>query len=355
MSVKKIYKTEDIIKIDMDDTLSVALSMLHSSHDSAFVFDENKELKGIVNPYHCFIRKSYPSNAKVKHCMYRPPKIQLNTPLHDAAKLMIHSRVHYLPVYQNQSFVGILSARRILEYVKDSPVLSQKIDISIRNKKPLITIFEDEFVSKAINLFKQYKISKIVVISRDYKLKGVLTHFDIIAYLSIPKEKKSQNRNGDKIAYTKKTVNHFMKTQVITLNSSQTLSTATHLILDKEIGSIVILDKAEHPIGIITTKDILEAISIRKSFPKLELIKQHVSDASSQLVKIFTSRLIKQSIKTRKIDRVKVLIKEEKGGKLFKAVVSFFSEDNKLYRFIEEEGHNLSRVLRKMLKKSSVR
>lgn len=352
MSIKKIYKIEDIIKVNLEDTLSHALSILHSSHDSAFVVDENNELKGIINPYYCVIKKSFPSNAKVKHCMFKPPKIKLNTPLNEASRLMIHSRLHYLPVYKDETFVGILSARRIMDYVKNHHMLNCKIADYIRRKKPLITIREDEFISKAVSLFKAYKISKLVVISRDYKLRGIITHFDIIAYLSTPKEKKTMNMNNNKVPYMKKPVKNFMKTQVITLDGSATLNQAAKLILDKEIGSIVIVDYQYRPIGIVTTRDILSLVSEKRSFPKLELVKQQLSGASERIVKMFSSRLIKHLVKNKSVDRVKLVVKEEKSGGFFRAAVSFFSKDNKIIRFAVEEGHNLSRVLADTLRKS---
>lgn len=355
MSVKAIYKTDDIIKVGLEDTLSKALSKLHSSHDSAFVIDEENNLKGIVNPYYCVIKKSYPSNAKAKHCMFIPPKIQINTSIGKAAKMMIESKVHYLPVYENDIFTGILSARRLLDYIKRNHTFDIKLSEYIKRKKPLVTVFEDEFVSRAVHLFKQFRISKLVVVSRDYKLKGIVTHFDIVSYLSSPKDKKSINLKGDKAPYMKKPLRNFMKSNVIKLKESSSIIKAVELILDKEIGSVVVIDDKDRPIGIITTKDILLTLVEKKKEPKFELVKQQLSSASEHLVRILSKRFIKKSERIGAVDKIKLTVKEEKSGNLYKAVVSFFSSENKVIHRISEEGYNLRKVLMNILKKSTPR
>jgi CBS domain-containing protein len=53
------------------------------------------------------------------------------------AQLMIESKVHYLPVFDEQEkFSGIISARRMLSVLKGSPAFKVKIKDVLSAKKP---------------------------------------------------------------------------------------------------------------------------------------------------------------------------------------------------------------------------
>lgn len=259
MSLKDILKTENIIEISPEETLSTALTKLRSSHDSAFVFSPDNQYLGVINPYYCLIKSSYPGNAKVTRCLYHAPKIYINYSLIKVAQLFIESKIHYLPVFdQNNRFLGIISARRLLSRFSDDKEFKVKIGEVLKNKKPLSVVYEDDSASVALNLFKTTKFSKLVVVDRDFKLKGILSYFDLIYYLVLPKNSPGKGeREGNKVSFFRQQVKNFMKSYVLTLTKENYLSEALHLILTKKIGSVVIVGEKRKPIGIITTRDLL--------------------------------------------------------------------------------------------------
>src|SRR3989344_5586915 len=109
VQLKDIIKTDRIIKISPDETLSQAVSQLRTSHDAAFIFDSENKLMGVINPYYSLIKSSYPGNSKVKHCLYHPPKLYINYPITKVAELFIESKIHYLPVFSDKDqFLGII-------------------------------------------------------------------------------------------------------------------------------------------------------------------------------------------------------------------------------------------------------
>jgi len=262
MSLTDILKTERIIKVDEDEVLSSVLNKLGSSHDAAFVFSKKNQYLGAINPYYCFIKSSYPANAKVKHCLFHPPKVYLDTSLVKIASLMIESKVHYLPVFldkNKEEFVGIISARRLLSYFKNLDLFKVKIAEILKNKKPLMTIEENESIGKAINIFRKTRYSKLVVVNGGGKLKGVLSYFDLIAYLALPKTKEAAgDKKGEKTSFLNLPVKNFTKTYVIVLKKDDFLIDVINLILEKKIGSVIIPNEERKPEGIVTTRDILQ-------------------------------------------------------------------------------------------------
>ena len=123
--LKDIIKTDRIIKLSSDETLLHAVSQMKTSHDAAFVFDENDKFLGVVNPYYSLIKSSYPGNSKVIHCLFHPPKLHIDLPISKVAGLFIESKIHYLPIFNDRDiFLGIISARHLLSYYVSSLIFN---------------------------------------------------------------------------------------------------------------------------------------------------------------------------------------------------------------------------------------
>src|SRR3989339_1091636 len=261
MRLLNILKENNIIKVSPEDHLSKVLSKLSTSHDAAFVFDDEDKYMGIVSPYFTMIKSSLPANTKVEHCLTHASRIYLNYPLSKVCELFIQSKIHYLPVFdpENDKFLGIISARRILTYFKDKPIFKVKVENIINKRwKGLITVFEDDTITQAIHLFKANKISKLIVISHDRKLKGVLSYYDLIKLMVSPKYSSHHGeRVNEKASFYNYRVKNFAKNYVLTLSKENHQIEVINLIVNKKIGSVIIIDKERRPLGIVTTRDIL--------------------------------------------------------------------------------------------------
>jgi len=261
MRLLNILKENDIIKVSPENHLSKVLGKLSTSHDAAFVFNDKNKYLGIVSPYFTMIKTSFPANTKVEHCLTHTAKVYLNYPLSKVCELFIQSKIHYLPVFdpQNENFLGIISARRILSYFKDQPIFKVKVEEVIRKRwQGLVTVFEDDTITQAIHLFKTKKISKLIVINHEKKLKGILSYYDLINLMISPKYSSHHgDRLNEKISFYNYRVKNFAKNYVLTLSKEKHLIEVINLIVSKKIGSVIVIDNERRPLGIVTTRDIL--------------------------------------------------------------------------------------------------
>ncbi len=353
MTVRDILKTDKIIKISPEETLSSALSKLATSHDAAFVFtEEGKKYLGIINPYYCLIKTSFPANTKVSHCIFHAPHVFINDSLSKLASLFMESKIHYLPVFdQKKEFLGIVSARHLVSKFVDSPIFKVKISNALQSKKrPIITIFEDDTISTAVSTFKKEKISKLIVIGRDMKLKGILSYYDLVAYLISPKNSENKGeRIGNKINFFHLKVKNFYKSYVLTLTPDNLLIEVLNLILEKRIGSVVIIDKERHPIGIITTKDLLRLFFGINNSKKLEVTSKNLSPENRRIVSGFFNQFSSTLKKIPRVTKAKLFVKEEKDGNLFKVALSLIPQKGDP-KVIKKEGNNLIKILKKIKK-----
>lgn len=352
MELRDFVKTKNIFKIAPDKTLSQALSTLKTSHDAAFVFEKNKYL-GVINPYYSIIKTSLPGNAKIEHYLFHAPRIKQNDSVAKAARLMIESKVHYLPVFnEREDFVGITSARRLFDLFKSSTAFDQNLGEFIKKKnQSLLTVYDTDFVSSAVQIFKKRKVSKLVVINKSMKLYGILTYYDLIHYLITPRKKIHRgDRDGVRSEFSHQKVKNLAKTYVLTLTKSAHVREALNLILDKKIGSVVVVDEGKTPIGIITTRDLLNLLIRHHREKRLEITAKNLSRASRAIVQQFTGQFRHWINKLPNIQRAKLFVKEEKQGGLFKTVLSLTPQKGKK-KIISGEGKNLTKVLSDIKKK----
>ncbi len=344
MFLEKLIRNDNIIRIAPNETLSSALAKLTTSHDAAFLFSHDNKFLGIINPYYCLIKSSYPSNAKVEHCVYHPPKLKINYPIEKVAEAFIQSNIHYLPVFDNKErFMGIVSARYLLDNFLSHPMYHASVGELLKTKnRPILTVNENEIISSAINKFKKMKFSKLIVVGKDMKLKGVLSYYDLITFLFMPKD--AQQREAIKMNSLHQKVSNFSKKFVLTVTLKDSLQEVLRMIITKSIGGVVVIDSERRPIGIITTKDLLQFFIIRHRQAKIEIISKNLSEKSKYIFGMFLrpfSHLIK---KNPDLSKTKLIVKEEKQGGLFKVILALFPKKGNP-KVIHQEGKNLSKIL----------
>ena len=348
--LKENLKTKGIVKISPDDSLSKALASLKSSHDAAFVFNDHGEFMGVINPYYAMIHSTaYDGNTKVHKALFHPPSLNLTNEIDRVAKMMIESKIHYLPVFNDKNeFEGIISARRLLTYISKLKISQNSISSMKHTQKGLvITIDLNDTISKAVNLFKEFKTSKIVVVDKNGKLKGVLSHYDLIPNLIAPAQRYESRGDGNKSHFKDMPIKNFVKPAVLKMTNQDLIKDAITGMLNREIGSVILTDKDDKPTGIITTKDLLGILvnanhkkSIIVSNKSLEKIHKPVFDDFYDYLNKFVNSEIE-------LNGAEFHYQKEKDGHLHKVQLHLIPVKGKMHMF-SREGHDFSRLLQEL-------
>lgn len=345
-----IIKTENIIKISPDSSLSSALSKLSSSHDAAFIFGEDGKYLGVINPYYTVIKSSLPGATKVENCAFHPPRIYENDSLERIAQQMTESKIHYLPVFNDsQHFIGITSGRRILREIQKLPVAKTSVmEVYEARNGGVVSVYDNDTINTAMNLFKEHKISKLIVIDKNMKLQGVLSYYDLTPYLIASGRGKNQEKSlniNEKNHFLQMKVKGYAKKTVLTVNPDTIVADAITEMITRGMGSVIITDGESNPVGIVTTKDIFNLLkpnSIKKSF---ELTTKHISSQNEQAVSDFAKYVSEHIERLDSIKSGRVLIEEEKNGILFKISVYLSPQKGKQI-VIAKEGKNIHDMIK---------
>jgi len=253
-----ILKTDNVISLSPNSKLAEASSKFKSSHDAVMVVD-GKQFVGVVNPYHALMRRAFPPTTKLANCLFSPPKLHLDTPLEEIARLMLESKVHYLPILDEANqLLGIATARRVLRRLKDTEQFRETAGDLVNGKRYLQTINLNSVFEEVLRFFQITKLSKVVIVNEENNLQGIISVFDILPIFSEPKERMGFFDKGEQVGALKKyTIKHFLKTSTVNVTSGVNLKEVIELILEKEIGSVIVMKNRLQPENIITTSDLL--------------------------------------------------------------------------------------------------
>ena len=173
-----------------------------------------------------------------------PIKIDKDQNLKDALNLMEKRKVSRLLVVEGDKLVGVITFRDIMEILgskKYARVSPTSLHVSMAMTKNPITITEDSDIRKARDLMLGNNISTLPVV-RGNKLVGIITKMDLLKPLINSEE----------------SIHKIIRTNVITINPKSRLIHARKIMLEKNIGRLIVMDN-EELVGIITDKDIAKA------------------------------------------------------------------------------------------------
>ena len=117
-----------------------------------------------------------------------PITVGPDAPVSDATALMEHYKISGVPVTVNGKLVGILTNRDLRFEKKQHKKVSE-----IMTKERLITASIGTTLEEAKDLLNKYKIEKLPIVDKEYRLKGLITIKDI------EKRKKYPNSCKDRL------------------------------------------------------------------------------------------------------------------------------------------------------------
>ncbi|MFO7867702.1 MAG: IMP dehydrogenase [Bacteroidales bacterium] len=191
--------------------------------------------------------------------IYDPITINPTATTKDALDIMKEFKIGGIPVVDTEKkLVGIVTNRDLrFETNMKRPITE------VMTKEKLITIFQNDDVTKAADILQQYKIEKLPVVDNTNKLVGLLTYKDIFKAADNPlacKDKKGRLRVGASIGVTADTF------------------TRLAALVDADVDVIVIDTAHGHSQGVITMLE-----KAKKQYPNLDFIVGNIGTPEAAL------------------------------------------------------------------------
>lgn len=111
--------------------------------------------------------------------------------------------------------------------------------------KGIVSVNVNESVRKVAQLMKQEDIGAIPVLDKD-KPVGFVTDRDIVISCV------AEGYNLDE------PISHAMSDEIVSVTEDQDIKEASRLMSEKQISRILVVDKAQKPVGIVSLKDLTQ-------------------------------------------------------------------------------------------------
>jgi acetoin utilization protein AcuB len=119
---------------------------------------------------------------------------------------------------------------------------------------PVVCLPSDSTLLDAWTVMQRKGINHIPVTSVHGTLVGMISNHDLLPYSH---ELESVNSTGP---FSERKLAGIMSSQVLSATPMAEIREIAHTMLDEQVNAIPIIDNSRHPIGILTTSDILRAI-----------------------------------------------------------------------------------------------
>ena len=170
----------------------------------------------------------------------------------EALSLMVARNFGSLPVVNRERKVsGIVTEREFLLIFQD---LDQLFPVKEFMTRKVTTVHKDVPIFDATRLMIRRGFRRLPVIDEEGRVVGIVTAVDALKLLI-----KAVLKNEPEMFFSKKVIDVATK-EVYSIDPEKSINEAAMTLLMKKIGSLLILDSQNKPIGIITERDLIIAL-----------------------------------------------------------------------------------------------
>jgi len=188
--------------------------------------------------------------------------------LYDAIKMLIHNKIHRLPVldHTNGNVLYILTHKRILRflflYIQDMPqakFLQQSVmELKIGTYEGVEVAYEETPIIEALHKFVYKRVSALPIVDKEGRLVDIYAKFDVI---NLAAEKTYSNLDISlKLANQHR--NEWFE-GVHKCKQDESLFAVMERIVKAEVHRLVVVDDDNKVVGVVSLSDILNYLVLR--------------------------------------------------------------------------------------------
>ncbi len=254
------YLSTTFISTQADEPLTKAIERFSKNVREILVFDEQGTFLGYVTKARLVKESRLAPNSKVVNYISRVPTVPVDISLSDAARSILSGKHRSIPVEKNGKIIGIFRDVDILLHSEN--VFKNKTVEDLMSPNP-IRIEPDTTIAQYIALCRNNNITRAPVTDVDNKLVGIISPHDItdLVLTRFPGQTLG-DRGGTQHNVLATKVNTLMTTNVLTCKPDENVIEAIKILRDADHKALIVVDDDIHPIGILTTTDLLESASV---------------------------------------------------------------------------------------------
>ena len=245
-------KVSEFISVKANEPISKALDIFKKRTRDILVFDDRGVFIGYLTKRSITLQSRINPNAKASSFVQSVPSVDKDASIDEIARLLLATKVFSVPIEENGKIIGVYSDIDVLQASSD--IFGSKKIKEAMTQNP-INIKPDTTVAKVIAILRTNNISRTPVVDESNRLVGIISPHDMSKLI---RKDFSKQTKGSALSVEVKEV---MTEGVVTCKQNDFLIEAIDKLYNKDHKALIVINDENHPIGILTTRDLLESVS----------------------------------------------------------------------------------------------
>lgn len=344
--------------LDGEEPLSKAVGELMET-GTAVVVTKHDKYYGIIDDRNLRYGLADPRKTKCESCVVKPPTLLPSASTIEQINAFLLGHFKALPVVDEENKpLGITTRVEVLKEMQEEHLVP-KTRVSELMSSPVYTIEENEQISKAKRLMKEYGARRLVVTRKGVPV-GVISTLDLASHITKPKSVEKRPYVIKEVeSVVSRPISEFLRPDITMIKEESTVEQAAQRMIEKGVSAIVVTSEGK-PVGVFSALDLFKKIQ--------EIAKEELSISISGLsqenvwqfpdIRSKIGGVLEKFSKSFNIRNVSVHVKEKKSTfEVFlyfdtdKGHVSLFGERKDLKETVDELAVELNTVLTKKKEK----
>jgi predicted transcriptional regulator len=241
----------EYVSVDGNEPLSKVAHMFKEKTREILVFEEKDVFLGYITKRHVTHQSKVQPNTKVSDLIKRVPTVEKDSAPDVIARALLSEKIFSVPVIEDRKVIGVI---RDIDLLRDSEEIfgSKKVKEAMTQNPIVVTA--DTPVAKFIATCRTNNISRTPVVNESNELVGIMSPHDTTDLILSGKP--------GKLDMLSVTVKELMTEEVVTCTPNDFLIETLVKLDNADHKALIVVDKENQPIGIITTSDLLETVSM---------------------------------------------------------------------------------------------
>ncbi len=251
------YIVTDYPHLSLNDLATKARAIMRDYGLRVIPVVEKRKLVGMVYRTNVLSTTSSKSNLLVRDIIYEPKIVlKVSDKVKEAVLKMLKADEWYAPVItEDNMFKGIFGIDSIIKefYNKNVPVNKRPVE-EIMTKEVVYVSYDEELSTVFYKMLK-HQYAGLPVLDKKGKVVGIITQHDLLKSGFTRLHLESERASG----YMKVKARDIMSVDVIKFTPKATIGEVARVMVEKDIGRVVIVDRTDKLLGIVDREDIVKA------------------------------------------------------------------------------------------------
>lgn len=181
----------------------------------------------------------------------------------EALEIMVVNSIGLLPVIRRDGGVyGVITEHDLVKYLYGA----FKIGVDVRElmSTPVVTCSANDTLWNAMRTMLKFGFRRLPVVDEEARVVGMVTAMDIVRFFN-PARVYPRMISGDIREVLKTPVTEIAHKNVVAVSLGSDLSLVVREMVDKDVSSVLVVDDDGKLLGIISERDVLYALTVKKS------------------------------------------------------------------------------------------